>query len=149
MCAVEQAVEQRNQRGVRGRMVHGRGDNQAVGLLELLGELVDDVVEHAVAKLAALSAGDAAADVLRANLDSFGFHVLFCEYRLELLHGKGGVPVDARLPLMMSTFTNLLSPGAIIDVRLACEAAAHSKNQSGCCRGAGSTVASPTMHDAR
>ena len=86
----EEAVQQVGQRAVGAGIVGGRTDDQAVGGLELGRQLVDGIVEDAMALLGTLVAGYAAADVAVANVHQLGGNALGLEGALHLAEGRIG-----------------------------------------------------------
>ena len=96
MGAVEQPVQERDERPVGRGVVDRRGHHQPVCSLELGGRLVDRIVKDAAAQFGAAAAGDAAADGLGADLDGLGLDALlcknffhFCERNARIAPGPG------------------------------------------------------------
>ena len=89
--AVEEPVQARDQRRVRGRVITGRRHDKAVRLFELRRDLIDDIVEYALAVLRAAVAGDASADGLVAYPDDFRLYPFCLKDLHHLIQRNAGV----------------------------------------------------------
>jgi hypothetical protein len=98
--AVKQAVQNGNEGGIGGGIVHGTGHHQAVRRLKFGGQDIDGVIENAAAQLSAATTGNAAANGLLTHLNGFGLDAQVGEGTLQLPKGQGGVA---------------LGPGAAVD----------------------------------
>ena len=98
--AVKQAVQNGNEGGIGGGIVHGTGHHQAVRRLKFGGQDIDGIVENAAAQLPAATTGNAAANGLLTHLNGFGLDAQVGEGTLQLPKGQGGVA---------------LGPGAAVD----------------------------------
>ena len=77
MGAIKQTVEQVGERSVGAGVIHRRTDHETVGLLKFLCHFVHHVVEHTMAQLVALAAGNAASDVFIPDVNNFGLYAVF------------------------------------------------------------------------
>ena len=76
MGAVEKPCEESHQSGVGRCEIYRAAHHQAVASLELRRGLIHQVIEHALALFRAPVTGDAAPDVLAADLDGLRFDAL-------------------------------------------------------------------------
>ena len=77
----KQPVQKRNKRSVGSGVIYGRPYNQSVSGFKPLDSLVDDVVvENTAADFPAFVAPDAAANILVADVQNFGFNAVVFEF---------------------------------------------------------------------
>ncbi len=92
-CAVKQPGQESDQRCVGGGVVDRTSDHQSVARLEFWGDLIDSVIEDALAKLRAFAAADSATDDLAADLDGFRFDALCCKNFLHFVQCNRSIAV--------------------------------------------------------
>ena len=96
MRAVKDSLQSGNQSSVGTAVVNGRADNKAVSLFELFGDLINDVIENALAGIAASTAGNASSDIFLAQIYALIFNIKLVEYLLHLAKTCGDIAVLSR-----------------------------------------------------
>ena len=94
LLSTKQPVEEAQQRAVRRAVIHRAADKQTVGLFQLFGYLVDQIVLYALSGFPAVVAAETAADFFAADLDQLGFDPLGVQRFDSLLQRAGGAAAD-------------------------------------------------------